>query len=66
MRSYPSWRTHGDDRIIIGSKEGMAIAFHESDVRPMGRVAVGVRGIKLRPGDEVIALPGWKRGNMSP
>ena len=32
----------------------MAIAFHESDVRAMGRVAVGVRGIKLRAGDEVV------------
>ena len=47
-------RTHGDDRVIIGSRDGMAIAFHEGDVRPMGRVAVGVRGIKLREGDEVI------------
>ena len=55
-------RTHGDDRIIIGSKEGMAIAFHESDVRPMGRVAVGVRGIKLRPGDEVIGASRLEEG----
>ncbi len=55
-------RTHGDDRIIIGSKEGMAIAFHERDVRPMGRVAVGVRGIKLRPGDEVIGASRLEEG----
>lgn len=55
-------RTHGDDRIIIGSKEGMAIAFHESDVRPMGRVAVGVRGIKLRSGDEVIGASRLEEG----
>ena len=55
-------RTHGDDRIIIGSKEGMAIAFHERDVRPMGRVAVGVRGIKLRSGDEVIGASRLEEG----
>lgn len=55
-------RTHGDDRIIIGSKEGMAIAFHERDVRPMGRVAVGVRGIKLRPSDEVIGASRLEEG----
>ena len=47
-------KTHGEDKIIIGSHEGMAIAFHEKDVRPMGRVAVGVRGMKLREGDYVI------------
>ncbi len=47
-------RTHGDDSIIIGTRDGMAISFHEKDVRPMGRVAVGVRGIKLREGDSVV------------
>ena len=39
--------TDGDSHIIIASREGQAIHFHESDVRPMGRTATGVRGIKL-------------------
>lgn len=47
-------KTHGEDRIIIGSKDGMAISFSEKDVRPMGRVAVGVRGMKLRKEDYVV------------
>lgn len=47
-------KTHGEDRIIIGSKDGMAISFSEKDVRPMGRVAVGVRGMKLRKDDYVV------------
>ncbi|MBQ9942089.1 MAG: DNA gyrase subunit A, partial [Christensenellaceae bacterium] len=46
--------TRGDDTIILGTRDGMAISFHENDVRPMGRVAVGVRGIKLREGDRVV------------
>ncbi len=47
-------RTRGDNRIVIGTKKGMGIVFHEEDVRPMGRTAMGVRGVKLRGGDEVI------------
>ena len=47
-------RTCGSDNIIIGTKQGMSITFNEEDVRPMGRVAMGVRGIQLREGDEVI------------
>ena len=47
-------RTRGEDTVIIGTKKGMSITFHEEDVRPMGRVAMGVRGIALREGDEVV------------
>lgn len=47
-------RTFGDDDIIIGTHQGMSIRFNENDVRPMGRVAMGVRAIQLRPGDEVV------------
>ena len=47
-------RTQGDDNIILATREGMAICFNENDVRPMGRDAVGVRGILLQPGDVVI------------
>ncbi len=46
--------TDGDQTIIIGTHEGNAIRFSESDIRPMGRVARGVRGIKLNEGDYVV------------
>jgi len=48
--------TSGEDEIILASRAGMAIRFHESDVRPMGRSATGVRGLKLRKGDVVIGM----------
>ncbi len=47
-------RTNGDDELIVGSRDGMSIRFHERDMRPMGRSAVGVRSLDLAPGDEVI------------
>ena len=46
--------TNGSDNIIIGSHDGMAICFNETDVRPMGRDAAGVRGINLSDGDYVV------------
>ena len=46
--------TDGAQKILIATHDGMAVCFDEQDVRPMGRTAVGVRGIKLRPGDYVI------------
>ena len=46
--------THGDDRVLMVTHEGMSICFEESDVRVMGRTAVGVRGIRLREGDFVV------------
>lgn len=45
----------GDDVMII-TKEGKSIRFQESDARPMGRASIGVRGIKLKPGDEVVEM----------
>jgi DNA gyrase subunit A len=48
--------TSGKDDIILGTRNGMAIRFHESDARPMGRVSHGVRGIKLRDDDQVIGM----------
>ena len=47
-------RTNGEDEIIIGTRDGMAIRFPESDMRPIGRSAMGVRSIELSEGDEVI------------
>ena len=56
--------TDGSCRILIATHDGMAVCFDENDVRPMGREAVGVRGIRLRPGDYVVgaarATPGRK------
>ena len=48
--------TDGQGEIFIGTRAGMAIRFVQSDVRPMGRTARGVRGIRLRDGDEVVAM----------
>ncbi|MFN3257998.1 MAG: DNA gyrase subunit A [Ilumatobacter sp.] len=44
--------TSGDDDIFMVSKRGMTIRFNENDVRPMGRSAAGVRGMKLKNGDD--------------
>ena len=46
----------GNHEIFIGTRDGMAIRFPESDVRAMGRGAYGVRGISLREGDAVVAM----------
>jgi DNA gyrase subunit A len=46
----------GQGEVFIGSRNGMAIRFPETDVRPMGRAAYGVRGIALRDGDAVVAM----------
>ena len=46
--------TRGSDRVLIATRDGQAVCFDETDVRPMGRTAVGVRGIRLRDGDYVI------------
>src|SRR6187399_893786 len=46
----------GDDDILMVSRMGQAVRFHESDVRAMGRPASGVAGMKLRSGDEVIEV----------
>lgn len=48
--------TNGDNEVLISTSQGQAIRFHESDARPMGRAARGVRGIRLRPDDCVIGM----------
>ena len=48
--------TTGENDIVLVTKKGQAIRFSEKDVRPMGRVAAGVTGIKLNKDDEVIGL----------
>src|SRR5215213_1620130 len=54
--------TGGNGEIFIGTRDGMAIRFEESDVRPMGRTAYGVRGITLRDDDYVVAMEIVKNG----
>ena len=56
--------TDGRENILIATHDGQAICFRESDVRPMGRTAMGVRGIKLRAGDYVIGGALAKLGTM--
>jgi len=48
--------TDGQGQVFLGTREGKAIRFKEQNVRPMGRIARGVRGINLRDQDEVVAM----------
>jgi DNA gyrase subunit A len=48
--------TDGTMNVFLGSAEGKAIRFHESDVRPSGRTASGVRGMKFSEGDHLVAM----------
>jgi len=56
------FRTQGDNAVVLATRQGMAICFHESDLRPMGRNAGGVRGILLDEGDEVIGAELYEEG----
>ncbi len=49
-------QTSGQDDVIISTSAGQAIRFGEADARPMGRSARGVRGVRLRPHDEVVGM----------
>ena len=55
-------RTNGDDNILLATAQGMAICFHENDVRPMGRDAAGVRGITLTGDDYVVGAEKAEEG----
>ena len=54
--------TDGKDNILIATHEGMAICFDENDIRPMGRTATGVRGIRLREGDFCVGAARAREG----
>lgn len=56
------FETDGDQAIIIGTRHGYAMAFHEENVRSMGRTATGVRGIRLRKDDYVVAADVFNAG----
>ena len=49
-------KTEGDDKIILVTSEGMSIVFDESDVRDMGRTAMGVRAIRLNKDDYLVGM----------
>ena len=55
-------RTSGDDDLLLVSRAGMAIRFSESEVRPMGRGAAGVRGMRLRENDELVSCDVAREG----
>jgi DNA gyrase subunit A len=55
--------TSGENEVVISTSQGQAIRFHEKGARPMGRVARGVRGIRLRPGDRVIGMDIVEKGS---
>jgi len=52
----------GKEQIFLGTRDGMAIRFEETDVRSMGRAAYGVRGISLRDDDAVVAMEVVREG----
>ena len=54
--------TDGQQNILIATHNGYAICFAETDIRPMGRDAVGVRGIRLREGDYVVGAARAREG----
>lgn len=53
--------TSGTNDIVLATKHGLSLRFHETDVREMGRDTTGVRGIDLRPGDAVVGMVVIKR-----
>jgi DNA gyrase subunit A len=55
--------TTGRNEVVISTSQGQAIRFHEKDVRPMGRVSRGVRGIRLRTSDHVIGMDVVEEGS---
>ena len=55
-------RTDGQRKILLATREGMGICFHEEDVRCMGRTAYGVRGITLAEGDYIVGAGIYEEG----
>ena len=56
--------SRGEDEFLIGSKKGKCVRFDESEVRPMGRTATGVRAMLLENGDEVVDMVKIERGGQ--
>src|SRR5207248_3080581 len=53
--------TGGTNDIVLATKHGLSVRFHEQDARPMGRDTSGVKGVDLREGDEVVSMVVVKR-----
>lgn len=58
------FRTNGNDNVVLATHDGMAICFHEADIRPMGRDAAGVRGIRLAEGDYLVGAELYEEGKQ--
>ena len=56
--------TDGNDELLAATRGGMAIRFHETDVRPMGRTARGVKAITLKEGDTVVGMSVLREGGL--
>ena len=56
--------TTGDNIVFLVSRHGMSIKFDERDVRPMARDTMGVRGIKIKTGDELIGMDGIDKNDI--
>ncbi len=54
--------TDGDQEVVLSTRKGLAIRFHESEVRPTGRMSRGVRGVSLEDGDQVVAAGAVRAG----
>ncbi len=55
--------TNGENDLLVFTRDGMGIRFSEGDLRPMGRATQGVRAIRLRPDDEVVAATSDDKGD---
>ncbi len=56
--------TSGHDDLLVATKKGMAIRFHETDVREMGRTARGVRAMRLEEGDCIVGMSILREGGL--
>ena len=56
--------TDGNANVIVATRKGVAIRFKETDVRPMGRLARGVKAISLKEGDEVVGMSVVREGGL--
>ena len=56
--------TEGNANVIVATKLGVAIRFNENDVRPMGRLARGVKALTLKEGDEVVGMSVVREGGL--
>ena len=56
--------TSGNDQLLVATRQGMAIRFHETDAREIGRTARGVKVMELRPDDEIVGMSVLREGGL--